>query len=127
MFAFLSEPLSHMLFSLGYRAGVSIGVVSPKSHGFLSGWGAAFSLNARHRLEPGAVVQESTAVHISVGTQGANPSISTQVGALRRLLLKSESGAFRDIANVSDLLLHMRFELTFTLGKSNSGYRSTEC
>lgn len=86
--------------SLGYRSGVTIGVSSPETSGFLSGWGTAFGLGAGHKLDAGAILQEKTAVHVSVGTQGRQPSISSQISALRYILLKSEHGPFRDVTDV---------------------------
>lgn len=91
--------------SLGYRSGVTVGISSPKHRGFFSGLGTAFSLGARHKLEEGAIVQDVTAVHVSVRHFDGVPSISTQISILRQLLL-GESGAqmaeeFRAVAKVS--------------------------
>ena len=94
--------------SLAYRSGVTYGVSSPKSSGFLSGWGTAFGLGAGHRMETSAVLQEKTAIHVSVGTQGRQPSISSQIAALRELLLKGEHGPFRDVADVSPFLFPLQ-------------------
>ncbi|KAI1784449.1 composite domain of metallo-dependent hydrolase [Ganoderma leucocontextum] len=72
-----------------YRAGVSAGVVAPQNDrdgGFLSGLGAAFSLAAPHKLAEGAVVQRAGAVHVAIH-RGEPQSVSTQIAALRRLLL----------------------------------------
>ncbi|KAF5380447.1 hypothetical protein D9615_004475 [Tricholomella constricta] len=85
---------------LAYRAGVTTGIVAPTSRGFLSGLSTAFSTGAVHRLAHGAVVQDVTALHISVGSSSA--SISTQIAALRRLLLGGGDGdlaqRFRQVA-----------------------------
>ncbi|KAH9048372.1 carbohydrate esterase family 9 protein [Lactarius hengduanensis] len=86
---------------LAYRAGVTKAIVAPVHSGFYSGLGTAFSTGAAHKLEDGAVVQEVTALHVSVGHFGRKPSVSTQIAALRGLLLKlpdddSTSKPFRD-------------------------------
>ncbi|KZT28937.1 carbohydrate esterase family 9 protein [Neolentinus lepideus HHB14362 ss-1] len=80
---------------LAYRFGVTKAVTAPINLGFISGLGVSFSTGAAHRLEEGAVIQEVTALHVSIGHTGATPSVSTQVAALRHLLLdppKSEVG-----------------------------------
>lgn len=73
--------------SLAYRAGVTRGISAPSHRRFFSGFGTAFSLGARHRLEDGAVVQEETALHVAVRHFGSTPSVSTQIATLRQLLL----------------------------------------
>lgn len=77
---------------LAYRAGVTAGISSPMSSGFLSGLGTAFSTGVFHKLSPGAVLQEETAVHVTIGAF-TKPSVSTQIGLLRRLLNGEGSGA----------------------------------
>ncbi|KAF9566706.1 carbohydrate esterase family 9 protein [Agrocybe pediades] len=69
---------------LAYRAGVTVGVTAPTSNHFLSGLGVAFSTGLPHRLAHGAVLQDITALHISI--LSSSPSISTQIGTLRNLL-----------------------------------------
>ncbi|KAH9176442.1 carbohydrate esterase family 9 protein [Lactarius sanguifluus] len=89
---------------LAYRAGVTKAIVAPVHNGFYSGLGTAFSTGAAHKLEDGAVAQEVTALHVSVGHFGRKPSVSTQIAALRGLLLKlpdddtigATSNPFRD-------------------------------
>ena len=76
---------------LAYRAGVTIGVTAPSHSGFFSGLGTAFSLSSSHRLQKGAVVQEVTAIHVSIH-HFDKPSISTQIAALRNLLLGKHEG-----------------------------------
>ena len=56
------------------------------SAGFLKGLGVSFSLGAPHKLAPGALVQSVTAIHVEIAHVGA-PSVSTQIAALRKLLL----------------------------------------
>ena len=61
-------------------------MTAPSSYAFTSGLSAAFRLGAAHKLEEGAVVQGVTALHVSVSHSGI-PSVSTQIAALRKLLL----------------------------------------
>jgi len=67
-------------------------VTAPSHQLFLAGLGTSFSLSASNRLEEGAIVQEITALHVSV-RHFAKLSVSTQIAALRRLLLGSSDGA----------------------------------
>ncbi|KAK0193022.1 carbohydrate esterase family 9 protein [Armillaria mellea] len=70
---------------LAYRGGVTTAVTAPESTGFLSGLSAAFTTGAAHKLEKGAVIQDVVALHIMV-SMSSPISVSTQLGALRRLL-----------------------------------------
>ncbi|KAK0458000.1 carbohydrate esterase family 9 protein [Desarmillaria tabescens] len=70
---------------LAYRGGVTIAVTAPESSGFLSGLSAAFTTGAAHKLEDGAVIQDVAALHVMV-SMSSPISVSTQLGALRRLL-----------------------------------------
>jgi hypothetical protein len=64
-----------------------------------AGLSATFRTGAQHALAHGALVKEATALHVSVSHVAAyagrigvhRPSISAQVGALRRLLMGSEN------------------------------------
>ena len=82
----------HSVSRLAYRSGVSTAVTSPISGGLLGGLGTHFSLGARHKLEDGAVLNDVTAVHVAVLHQDGGPSVSTQIAALRRLLLGPYTG-----------------------------------
>lgn len=84
----LTERLSYRL---AYRAGVTTAISAPMYSGFYGGLGTSFSLGAENRLEPGAVIQETTAFHVAVRHFGAGPSVSTQIAALRQLLLSGAS------------------------------------
>ena len=58
-----------------------------------------------HKLEDGAVVQNVAGLHVRIGRFGRRPSISTQVDALRRMLLEPDvmgiSGKwFKNVARV---------------------------
>jgi hypothetical protein len=81
---------------LAYRAGVTKAIVAPVHSGFYGGLGTSFSTGAAHKLEDGAVIQEITALHVSVGHFGRKPSISTQIAALRGLLLKLPDDTITD-------------------------------
>ncbi|KAL5534649.1 hypothetical protein ACEPAG_1112 [Sanghuangporus baumii] len=95
---------------LGYRAGVTVGVVSPitydvftGSRGILSGLSGAFDLGSAHKLEKGAIVQNAVAVHVAIGHSVASGSVSAQIAALRHLLLDPPPGDtekwFTEVAN----------------------------
>lgn len=92
------------IYRLAYRAGVTTAISAPVSYGFLAGLGVAFSTGARHKLEEGAVVRPVTALHVHVGP-GQGASVSTQIAALRRLLIGGEKhGDFQRVAHVSPAL-----------------------
>lgn len=98
----LSNQFYHRI---AYRAGVTSAVVSPKSSGFLSGLGVAFSVGAAHGLESGAIQKPITALHVAI-THASSVSISTQIAALRRLLLDKAPGELGErakaVVNVSE-------------------------
>ncbi|KAJ3553840.1 hypothetical protein NM688_g3408 [Phlebia brevispora] len=75
---------------LAYRAGVTVGI-SALHGGFLSGSSTAFSTGSLHKLEQGAIVQKTAAVHVSLA-HGDVPSVSTEIAVLRRLLLSAARG-----------------------------------
>lgn len=70
---------------------MTTGIVAPQSSGFLAGLNTAFSTGARHKLAEGAVVYEAGAVHVAIHP-GGSQSVSTQIAALRALLLGETSG-----------------------------------
>lgn len=80
---------------LAYRSGVTTGITFPRSSGFLTGLSVAFSPGARHKLEKGALIQDVVAVHVGVHYQtiyDTSTSVSTQIAALRNLLLSGGEG-----------------------------------
>ncbi|KAL6305041.1 carbohydrate esterase family 9 protein [Sparassis latifolia] len=77
---------------LAYRAGVTTGITAPSHYYFLAGISTSFSTGALHKLEEGAVIQATNAVHVSVRHFGSAPSVSTQIATLRRLLLEPAEG-----------------------------------
>ncbi|KAF9227423.1 carbohydrate esterase family 9 protein [Gyrodon lividus] len=84
---------------LAYRAGVTSAITAPTSYGLVSGLSTAFSTGASHALQEGAVIQEIAALHINIGySRSGFPSVSTQIAALRRLLLGSVSATPFDLA-----------------------------
>ncbi|EPS99813.1 hypothetical protein FOMPIDRAFT_1060582 [Fomitopsis schrenkii] len=76
---------------LAYRAGVTKGISAPAHRGFYAGLGTTFFTGATNRLDKGAIIQETTAVHITVRPE-LSVSVSTQVAALRRMLLHPVDG-----------------------------------
>ncbi|KAF8893820.1 hypothetical protein BD779DRAFT_1435509 [Infundibulicybe gibba] len=66
---------------IAYRAGVTTAITAPNSRGFLSGLSVAFNTGSAHKLARGAVLQDVTALHVTVG-----PGASTDIAALRNLL-----------------------------------------
>lgn len=91
---------------LAYRSGVVNGIAVPYSAGFYAGLSTTFSTGALSKLDDEAVIQDVNAVHVKIRHFANAPSISTQVGALRRLLLDPPSGNageyFKAVANVRD-------------------------
>ncbi|KAG0707315.1 composite domain of metallo-dependent hydrolase [Suillus ampliporus] len=84
---------------LAYRAGVTAGITAPSSNGLIAGLSTAFSTGAAHRLEDGAVIQDVAALHVQIGHSSNGPSVSTQIAALRYLLLGNQSGnRFAEVA-----------------------------
>ncbi|TCD63037.1 hypothetical protein EIP91_006073 [Steccherinum ochraceum] len=75
---------------LAYRSGVTSGIVAPTHYAFYGGLSTSFSTGALHKLSDGAVLQEVNALHVSVRHFGSAPSVSSQIGALRRLLLNPD-------------------------------------
>ncbi|KAJ6469481.1 hypothetical protein C8R45DRAFT_432289 [Mycena sanguinolenta] len=86
---------------LAYRSGVTSAITAPTSGGFLAGLSTVFSTGAAHKLVEGAVIQEVAALHVRLSLSSAI-SVSTQVAALRELLLAEGEGPlarrFSDVA-----------------------------
>lgn len=102
--------------SLAYRSGVTKGVTAPTHTRFLSGLSTVFSLGVMHDFEPGAIIQNVAGLHISIRHFSGTPSISTQIAALRRLLLDPLKGAWTEwlklVVEVVDLLYLVECFLT---------------
>jgi hypothetical protein len=71
------------------RGGVTAGIVAPQARGFLAGVGAAFATAAANKLEKGALLGDDVALHVRVSA-ALPASVSTQIAALRGLLLTEE-------------------------------------
>ena len=59
---------------------------------FLGGLSAAFSLGSPNRLITSAIIKRVAALHVSIVDRVNEPSISTQIAALRSLLLGKGKG-----------------------------------
>ena len=99
----LGRPDQSNLFAIrsAYEAGVTYAVASLASYsGLIGGLSATIRTGARHALEKGAIIQEVTALHVTIQTPRASGSvsISTQIKVLRNLLLGSHTGANSDSA-----------------------------
>jgi len=82
-----------------YEAGVTYAVASLASYsGLIGGLSATIRTGAHHALEKGAVVQEVTALHVTLHKSwgSGSVSISTQIKVLRSLLLGSDGGVTSD-------------------------------
>lgn len=77
---------------LAYRSGVVNAITAPVGRRFYAGLSTTFSTGALNKLEEVAVVQDVNAVHVTVRHFGDAPSVSTQIGTLRRLLLDPPNG-----------------------------------
>lgn len=76
---------------LAYRSGVTAGIVAPTSGGMISGLSTFFDTGAPHLLAKYAILQETAAFHVAIGT--GERSISTQIATLRHLLFGNGEGA----------------------------------
>jgi hypothetical protein len=76
---------------LAYCNGVTSAVTAPTSSGFLAGLSTVFSTSAAHKLADGAVIHEVSALHVRLSLSSAI-SVSTQIAALRELLLAEGEG-----------------------------------
>lgn len=67
-------------------------ITPPSSAGVFGGLSTAFSLGAAHKLQKHAVVQDVTALHVTLGHYKSGPSVSTQIAALRKALFGGLDG-----------------------------------
>lgn len=65
-------------------------MTAPSGNGFWKGLSVAFNTGAKNALQPGAIVQEMVALHVSI-SKDFTASVSTQIAALRKLLLSSKN------------------------------------
>ncbi|KAG8906655.1 hypothetical protein FRC01_007930, partial [Tulasnella sp. 417] len=77
---------------LAYRAGVTTSVASPRTRTMFSGLSVALNDGASHSLENGAIIKNITAVHVVIGVSyiTSQPSVSTQIGLLRQIILSKD-------------------------------------
>jgi hypothetical protein len=105
----------HLSVSIAYRQGVTTAITAPSHYGFLGGLSTAFSTGATHKLAKGAIVQDVAALHVAIDQSSAQPSVSTQIAVLRRLLLGESKGevgkAFGDAAKVGEIVMFPTFQL----------------
>ena len=84
---------------LAYRSGVTTAITAPSGTGFLQGLSTAFSVGSSYAVEPGAILQEETALHITI-SPSLGPSVSTQIAALRSQLFGSSEGPWVRVRKV---------------------------
>lgn len=63
-------------------------ITAPTHKGFYSGLSTVFSLGVLHKMEGGAVIKDVAGLHVSIRHFGGKPSVSSQIAALRHLLLE---------------------------------------
>jgi len=92
----VSEPFA---IRSAYEAGVTYAVASLASYsGLIGGLSATIRTGAHHALEKGAIVQDVTALHVTLERDpwgSGYVSTSTQINVLRNLLLGSHKGVTR--------------------------------
>ncbi|KAF8500595.1 carbohydrate esterase family 9 protein [Hysterangium stoloniferum] len=121
---------------LAYISGVTTAITAPAHSGVFSGYSTFFSTGAAHKLEKGAVLRHTTALHVTIGySSNGSPSVSTQIATLRRLLLGGGEGdlkaAFATVtdgdiplvvsaesADVIATLVHLKKEVETSTGKA---------
>lgn len=85
-----------------YEAGVTYAVASLASYsGLIGGLSATIRTGSHHALEKGAVIQDVTALHVTIErlpSESVYVSVSTQITVLRNLLLGSHKGVTSDSA-----------------------------
>ncbi|KAF7984922.1 hypothetical protein HWV62_9825 [Athelia sp. TMB] len=86
---------------LAYRGGVTTAVTAP-SGDFVRGLSTAFAVGAVNVLEKGAVVHREVALHMSI-KRGGFASVSTQITALRHMLLGADSSFINTIETAARL------------------------
>lgn len=91
-----------------------MGVTYPSHQKFYSGLGTVLSLGVTHKVDKGAIIREVTGVHVSV-RHFSKISISTQITALRKLLLDPQENSagdwFKRVTAVCLTLKYVRFQL----------------
>ncbi|KAM6500145.1 hypothetical protein JOM56_003159 [Amanita muscaria] len=109
---------------LAYRNGVTTAISAPQSKGFLHGLSAAFDTGSSNSLERGAIVQEETALHVTINPS-LSVSVSTQLATLRRLVFSDVGGSiwFRVRKGEIPLVVHVdSADIMATLVKLKTDY-----
>jgi hypothetical protein len=88
---FYRLPYTDEISRLAYRGGVVASISEPNSAGLLAGLSVAFSTGASSGLDKGAILQDVSALHVTISMSAAY-SVSTQIAVLRRLLLDPGHG-----------------------------------
>ncbi|KIJ54270.1 hypothetical protein M422DRAFT_154278 [Sphaerobolus stellatus SS14] len=83
---------------LAYRSGVTSAITPPDGRGSFRGLGVFFGTGRLHALEKGAVISPVTGLHYAIHHSGS-PSVSTQIGTLRKLLLGEAKGDLKHAVN----------------------------
>lgn len=102
-------------------------ITAPSGDGFLQGLSTAFSAGSPHALAPGAILQEETALHITISFS-LTPSVSTQIAALRFQLFESSVKPWVRVREVRETRKHYIFLfliLTFIFGFYRDKCRSS--
>lgn len=85
-----------------YEAGVTYAVASLAPYsGLIGGLSTTIRTGAHHALERGAIIQDVTALHVTIERDPRGPgyvSTSTQISVLRNLLLGSHEGVTKGSA-----------------------------
>ncbi|KAM0746981.1 composite domain of metallo-dependent hydrolase [Meredithblackwellia eburnea MCA 4105] len=102
---------------ISYEAGVTKAVTAPLGDGMFRGVSVAFRTDAANVLEPGAVIKEVVALHVTVGhfKLSQRASISTQIAELRRLLLGTASGEVGNSTEPDYFALAGKGEIPFVI------------
>lgn len=69
-------------------------ITAPVGSGFMSGLSVAYSTGAKNKLVKGAIIQDISALHVTISHTGT-PSASTQIAALRSLLFEAGGGSMK--------------------------------
>jgi hypothetical protein len=107
---------------LAYRNGVTTAITAPSGDGFLQGVSTAFSAGSPNALARGAIIQQETALHITISLSLA-PSVSTQIAALRSQLFESNLEHWVRVRKVCfnlSCLLHNNFSILINSSLSSS-------
>ncbi|KIJ40954.1 hypothetical protein M422DRAFT_256128 [Sphaerobolus stellatus SS14] len=95
---------------LAYRSGLTSAITPPDGQGSFRGLGVFFGTGRFHALQKGAVISPVAGLHYAIHYSGS-PSVSTQIGTLRKLLLGEAKGDLKHTVNallkgVIPLIIH---------------------